>query len=398
MTVLTDYNHFSGLHWETGTIANYFAYRGVNAPHTNEPISEALLLGVSGGVVMGYFTFAYEGYDPQCNILTRNTFDPWDTMLSRLGVVQNIEHTSKADKAVTILKETLADGIPAIVWADMWNMPYNALPFDDGMWAMFPIVVYGYDEAADEVFAADRAQVPLKVTTAELAAARARVKKDKHRLMTLEAPNWDKLSSAVRMGICDTIKLYTEKPPKGSKNNFGFLAYQHWAKLLTNPKQRMSWEKEFPAGRKMFAGLLTALDYGVAAGGRDRNLYADFLEEAAVILEKPQLQEAAPIFRESAEAWDTLGRVLLPQEIAPFGEAYQLKMRERQLFHEQGGASTEERADIRARLDELKEVMARDFPLDEAGVVAHRERIAAQVMKIHDIEMRGIELLDAAMG
>jgi hypothetical protein len=244
---------------------------------------------------------------------------------------------------------------------------------------------------------ADRAQVPLTATTAELAAARARVKKDKHRLMTLEAPNWDKLSSAVRMGICDTIKLYTEKPPKGSKNNFGFLAYQHWAKLLTQPKQRMSWEKEFPAGRKMFAGLLTALDYGVAAGGRDRNLYADFLEEAAVILEKPQLSEAVPIFRESAEAWEKLGRVLLPQEIAPFGEAYELKMRERQLFHEQGTNSTEERVQIRTRLRELKDEMERDFPLDEAGVVAHRERIAAQVMAIHGIEVQGIALLDAAM-
>lgn len=397
MTILSDYNQFSGRHWETGTIANYFAYRGVNAPHTNQPISEALLLGVSGGVVMGYFTFAYEGYDPQCNILTRNTFDPWDTMLSRLGVVQNIEHTAKADKAVANLQETLAEGTPAIVWADAWSLPYNAFSWDEGMWAMFPLVVYGYDETADVVSIADRAQVPLTVTTAELAAARGRVKKDKHRLMTLEAPNWEKLSSAVRMGIWDTIKLYTEKPPKGSKNNFGFLAYQHWAKLLTQPKQRQSWAKEFPAGRKLLAGLLTALDYGVAGGGRDRHLYADFLEEAAVILEKTQLGEAAPIFRESAAAWAQLGRVLLPQEIAPFGETYNLKMRERQLFHEQGNASTKERVQIRARLRELKDEMERAFPLDEAEVIAHREQIAAQVMAIHDIERQAIELLDAAM-
>ncbi|MCB0036472.1 MAG: DUF4872 domain-containing protein, partial [Anaerolineales bacterium] len=137
---------------------------------------------------------------------------------------------------------------------------------------------------------------------------------------------------------------------------------------------------------------------GVAGGGRDRHLYADFLEEAAVILEKPLLGEAAPIFRESAAAWAQLGRVLLPQEIAPFGEAYDLKMRERQLFHEQGNASTEERLQIRARLRELKDEMERVFPLDEAEVIAHRERIAAQVMAIHDVEVRGIGLLDAALG
>lgn len=347
---------------------------------------------------MGYFTFAYEGYDPQCNILTRNTFDPWDTMLSRLGIVQNIEHTSKADKAVHILQETLAEGTPAIIWADMWSMPYNALAYDEGMWAMFPLVVYGYDEADDRVYIADRAAVGLTATTGELATARGRVKQDKHRLMTLEAPNWEKLASAVRMGLCDTIKLYTEKPPRGSKNNFGFLAYQNWAKLLTQPKQRMSWEKEFPAGRKMLAGLLTALEYGVAGSGRDRNLFADFLGEAAVILEKPELKKVAPFFRQSAEAWEALGKVLLPAEIAPFGEVYELVMRARELFHEQGNASTEERRAIKKRLNELKEEMESDFPLDDAAVVAHRERIAAQVMAIHDIEVTAVSLLDEALG
>ncbi|MCA9971464.1 MAG: hypothetical protein KC425_14665, partial [Anaerolineales bacterium] len=76
MTTLPTYNQFDGRHWETGTVRNFFAYRGVTAPHTGRPYSEALLLGVSGGLALGHFTFAYEGYDPQCNILTRNTFDP----------------------------------------------------------------------------------------------------------------------------------------------------------------------------------------------------------------------------------------------------------------------------------------------------------------------------------
>jgi hypothetical protein len=51
-----------GRHWETGSVCNYFAYRGVKAPHTGQPYSEALLLGVSGGSSWGIF-FAYKGYD-----------------------------------------------------------------------------------------------------------------------------------------------------------------------------------------------------------------------------------------------------------------------------------------------------------------------------------------------
>lgn len=58
MPILADYCQFTGLHWETGTVRNYLDYCGAKAPHTGEPYSEALLMGISGGAVMGYFVFA----------------------------------------------------------------------------------------------------------------------------------------------------------------------------------------------------------------------------------------------------------------------------------------------------------------------------------------------------
>ena len=61
MPTLTDYTQFEGRHWDTGSVHNFYAYRGVTAPHTGKPISEALLLGISGGIVFGYFSFAYDG-------------------------------------------------------------------------------------------------------------------------------------------------------------------------------------------------------------------------------------------------------------------------------------------------------------------------------------------------
>lgn len=45
---------FTGRHWETGSIHNAFAMQGINAPHTGQPHSEALLLGISGGITFGY--------------------------------------------------------------------------------------------------------------------------------------------------------------------------------------------------------------------------------------------------------------------------------------------------------------------------------------------------------
>jgi len=50
-------------------VCDYYAYRGMKAPHTGQPYTEAMLMGISGGIVMGYYSFAYEGSDPQARIL-----------------------------------------------------------------------------------------------------------------------------------------------------------------------------------------------------------------------------------------------------------------------------------------------------------------------------------------
>ena len=400
MTVLQDYKQFAGLHWETGTVRNFLDYSGVTAPHTGKPYTEALLMGVSGGAVMGYFLFAYEGYDPMARILTRNTFDPLDRLLERLGVVQNRMHTSSAKKGRSNLVDTLNSGIPAIVWTDLWSLPYNNLSIDEGMWAMFPVVVYGYDESEDRAWIADRARVPLTVATSELDAARARVKKDKFRILTLEPPNPDKLASAVNAGIWDCIKLYTEKPPKGSKNNFGLAAFRWWAEMLTKPKARRSWEKEFPAGAKMYAGLTSAFT-DINTFGKDgcaeREMYADFLDEAATILSKPALIEVARQFRQSAYAWEALGRALLPDDVEPLRETRELMLKIHHTFLDKGSDALADMQQLTARLNEIKQQVAEDFPLDEGGVVALREQVAEQLLGICAIEEQAVNTLREAM-
>lgn len=401
MTLLNNYRQFGGTHWETGTVRNYFDYRGVTAPHTDRPFSEALLLGVSGGVVMAYFSFAYEGYDPQARVLTRNTFDPWDTMLSRLGLAQNIHQTAKPDAAVTNLLATLDEGTPAIVWADMWSLPYNALEWDKGMWGVFPILVFGYDESHDVVSIADRSRVPLTCSTDELATARSRVRKVKHRLLTLEAPDSRKLAAAVTAGIWDCIRLYTENPPKGSKNNFGLAAFRYWAELLTKPKARLSWARVFAPGTAMLSGLRWAYE-DIMTFGKDghaeRDMYAAFLDEAAVILRRPALRESASHFRVAASAWDELAAIFLSDDIEPLGEVRRLIDERHQAFLSQGNTALERMHAIDARLAEIRaDIAAQGFPLDDGGVTLFRQRLAEQVMLLHDQEAKAVKVLKEAM-
>jgi hypothetical protein len=400
MPTLPNYKHFDGRHWETGTAQNYFAYSGVKAPHTGQPYSEAMLMGVSGGVLMGYFSFAYEGHDPHVAILTRNTFNPLDTLLVRLGVIQHLQQTTNAKKGLQNLLDALDSGSPAIVWADAFSLPHNGLDSRQDWWAMFPILVYGYDDEAGSVYIADRSSQPFIVTPAELAAARGRVKKDKHRLLTLEPPDSSKLPVAVQQGIWDCLKRYTEAPVKNAAKNFGLAAFQRWADVLTNPKDKQSWAKIFPPGARMYAGLSSAFDrFGLGAAGaqRDRDLYADFLEEAAMVLDRPALQESAKLFRVCAKGWGELGAVLLPNRIPPFKETRELLTRRRKLFIEKGGKALAETRKIDTRLEAIRAEMGKAFPLTTGEAAALREQIAGSVLKVGEQEKVAYESLQAAM-
>lgn len=152
----------------------------------------------------------------------------------------------------------------------------------------------------------------------------------------------------------------------------------------------------------MFAGLSSAYNFAFLFGkgaGQDaeRGLYADFLDEAALLLERPALGEAAGLFRASAEAWRQLPAALLPSDVAPFGEARELMWRKHTAFLEQGNAALEEIQTINGRLEAIADAMDSDFPLSQPEVVAHREHLAQQILDIHDAERAAVQALQAAM-
>jgi len=403
MAKLNDYTVFSGRHYETGTVHNVLAYQGVTAPHTDAPLSEALLLGISGGVAVGYFTFEYEGYPPHIALLTRNTFDPLEKLLDRLAIPREVLQTGSADKGQRNLLDVLESGRPAIVWADMFSLPYHILPYDERNWGMRPLVVYGLED--DTAYLADGANAPITVTAAELQAARARVKKDKFRVMALDAPAMAHLPAAVSKGIWDCISLFTDAPPAGKRDSFGLAALQHWAKLLTNTRNKNSWTRYFPPGERLWmalagnatqSGLFSAMDNG-DGNTAERGMYADFLDEAAIILEKPALKEAAQLFRASEREWATLHTLLLPADVPIFAETAQLLTRKRQLFIEGGSATTDERQQIQTRLNALQAQASTDFPLGAAQATALYERLAAQILVIHAAEKDAVICLQDVM-
>jgi hypothetical protein len=71
--------------------------------------------------------------------------------------------------------------------------------------------------------------------------------------------------------------------------------------------------------------------------------------------------------------------------------------REHALFRQQGNSSLSERQQIHGRLRSLKQQAETDFPLNEQQVTDLLGTIAAQVLKIHDLEQTAVTTLQHAM-
>jgi len=86
----------------------------------------------------------------------------------RIGVGVTISETSCSKKGYEELKALLRDGEPAVVYGDMAYLPYFVLP-EGAHFGGHTFVVFGLDEAKDEVYIYDRGVNPVTVGIADLA-------------------------------------------------------------------------------------------------------------------------------------------------------------------------------------------------------------------------------------
>ncbi len=400
MPTLANYTQFEGRYWDTASIRNALDYQGAKAPHTGQPYSEAMLLGISGGVTFGYFTFHYKGYDPQVNLLTRNTFDPVERIFDRLKLPRDLRRTTSAEKGRQNLIGALEEGYAVVASPDMWLLPYNALTYDDGMWGGMPLVIYGYEPDEGEAYISDRSRVPLTVSAEDLDKARGRIKKERQRLILLGAPDDGRLPDAIRAGIADCVALMTEKPPKGSAKNFGLRALQHWAEMLAKTSKG-SWAREYATGRPLLAALTSAYTFLGPAFGKtiqaERDVYADFLDEAAQVLGDSQLNAAAEAYRAAGVAWEGLYESLLPPAAPMLGEARDAIDRKTTLFIESGAEYLDEIIACRDRLEALKTQAETDFPLADGEIADLRAEIRERVLAVREAEEAAVSALKAAV-
>ena len=114
-------------------LRNILAFQGVKAPHTGLPYSEAMLLGIGGGLGAGYILWEFKENDSRILVLGfRNNWQYpvkfMQNLCERLNITVRVQETSGRKQAAKNLVETLGRGQSAMVWLDLQGLSYLRLP------------------------------------------------------------------------------------------------------------------------------------------------------------------------------------------------------------------------------------------------------------------------------
>lgn len=116
-----------------------------------------------------------------------------------------------------------------------------------------------------------------------------------------------------------------------------------------------------------------------------------------MVLKKPDLNEAAKLFRISGREWATLVDLALPNRVELLMRGRELLALRCTLFIDKGSAALDEVLQIDRDFEDLRTKATKAFPLDDAGVAALLGQMSEQVLRIHNAESQAIEALQEAM-
>ncbi len=367
----TRYRLRGGVHPETATLANVLANQGVVSGLTGEPLTEATILGIGGGLGAGYILWEFKGHEaPVLTLGFRNQWQyPWipgwtGKTLERLGIEADVHQTGGAKGAREALDARLEAGSPVIASVDLQEIGMWGLP--DALTGVFghTLVIAGR-ESDGAYLVDDRGNAPFRITPDVMAAGRGRIGSFKHRIVRLQTTEGpipaDRIRAALQAGLVDQVDHL-----RSGSDSFSLPAWRKWARMMTDERNAKAWPRVFADGQGLFRallGIVEAVDANVSPwGGHLRDLYAASLDEAAVALDRPALTDAADAWRRAADAWDELADAAVPPDLDGADDAVAAAEALRSAVNDGEAGRTR----VRAAADTAWEIRARyadSFPL-----------------------------------
>lgn len=412
--IIEEYNRFGSTEKLSGALRNILDYYGVVVPHSGEPFTEAMLMGVGGGLGLEYLTFTMKSkYFPPEKIGRTSFFlrfwptsrDFLNIMASRIGATLTVHQTSSQTKGYRTLINALNEGKPVIIGLSIASreadkefiryLPYYTLPYTwPGNYAHC-VVVYGINEEASRVHVADWSSQPLFLTLEELAEARVAVPGRRHAATVVEPPTEVRnLENAIRAGIRDCCQELMK--PSAASALFGVQALKKWAKRIANPKDKKGWQQLFSGHERLFDVLTQVhglVEFFNSSGGALRAAYADFLEEASDVIGEAKLKHISALYRDLADKWTDFAKVVLPDSVPLFKNARLAAVKWNEIFLTKGQSSPRELEKAAENVRSIRRQASESFPLTEMEVLDLLENMSKHLLGLYKGETKALAAL-----
>lgn len=362
-------------------------------------IPEPLALVIGGGIGMGVFQFHYaKGGVSTFFIAGRHRWEDdagfLTDALRRSGLEPVVEETGSARAAERQLRTALAEGGPVVAWVDAAELETRALPDEYRGGAYHVVVIRALDDERSVALVDDLADESFQIPTQTLARARARIAKDRNRLLWVTpgaSASPSILPDAIRGGLRATVAGL--RSPRSRA--FGLEALTDWSRRLRGGGKD-GWDSAFPAGERLWVGLeairLHITHYG-SGGGLLRPVFAQGLRLAADTLRTPALDAVARRYDDLGRAWSDLAAAALPSGVPAFRQTAQLQ--DQRAAHYRG-ADPGAREDLHAAWQATSKVRAEVadcWPLDKATTDALKHDLADRVQALAAAERDALAAL-----
>jgi len=282
--IIQDYKTFKGEHCETTAIGGLLYQLGIE-------LSEPMLFGI--GESLGYIIwnmkimdFPFIGGRVKPDVLTEN-------LCRNLHLVLTIKETSSLKKAWANIQEPLDNNQAVGLKLDCYHLEYFNTKIH---FAGHYVSMYGYDDSYAYLNDTNQQGRTVKTTLENLALARNEKgpMSSKNRSFTIEqVVALPDLKKTIKKAIHNNATEYLNPPIKN-------LTYKGIKKTASVIK---SWFKSSQNIKDEFQTAATLMERAGTGGALFRNLYRDFLQESANMLQSEELENAHKDFKRIASLW-----------------------------------------------------------------------------------------------
>lgn len=401
-------NEAGGVGSETGALTNALARNGTRDPRTQLPATEALLLGISGGI--GFHLAAVGTGSDRRPILDGSSIGlsaratRVEQACAVLGVESAILEGADDLAAENILVEAIQNGRAVLVWVDQASMAHHRLP--PGFEGTIPrlVGVLSFDEAAEEFLLDDGAWVGVPVDAQRLRSARSQVSGANNRIVVLRAQRESPAFAPLALEQLSNAMAGLRSPPIGNRGVRGMRNLANQLRARPRPLRgrghRASFIDAHPPGSRLFVALSALyrfVELGPQGPALGRRLWTETLSEFAHFPGLSILEAEIEAWEDIANRWTRFAEACLPAEIRRLAEARQLLRGQAERYRAHGLDAMGLIGSSHARLQAAAIECEAEFPLDEPQIRFLLDDLAARLDDLALLEQAAAERTIAIM-